>query len=69
MKYILKYLKTKQNLLKIFFKSISFVKSFKEVDAKEITNKKILKSINDYETKKKKPTPLSLDELKKMINA
>jgi hypothetical protein len=53
MKYILEIPQNKAKFAKDFFKSISFVKSIKEVDAKEITNKRILKSINDYETKKK----------------
>lgn len=54
MKYILKVFQNKAKFAKVLFKSISFVKSIKEVgDANEITNKRILKSINDYETKKK----------------
>ncbi len=68
MKYILEIPQNKAKFAKDFFKSISFVKSFKEIEANEITDKKILKSINDYENKKKKPTPMSLEELKLMIN-
>ncbi len=54
-----------------FLKSISFVKKLKidVLDKNEITNPDIIKSIEEYESKKVQPTPLSLEELKAMINA
>lgn len=52
-----------------FFENISFVKNVKAIAANEITNPAILQSIEAYESGKLKPTPLSLAELKVMINA
>jgi hypothetical protein len=52
-----------------FFKTISFVKKVRVIASNEITNPAILQSIDDYEKGKAKPTPLSLAELKVMINA
>jgi hypothetical protein len=52
-----------------FFKTISFVKKFRAIASNEITNPAILQSIDDHEKGKEKPTPLSLAELKAMINA
>lgn len=52
-----------------FFKSISFIKKSKAIPINEITNPTILKSIEEYETKKTNATPLSLKELKKFLNA
>ena len=54
---------------KKFFKNISFVKNVKTIAANEITNDAILQSIEAYEQGRIKPTPLSLAELKAMINA
>ena len=51
-----------------FFKSISFIKKSKAIPKNEITNLLILKSIEDYESKKINSTPLSLKELKKFLN-
>ena len=51
-----------------FFKSISFIKKSKVIPKNEITNSLILKSIEDYESKKINSTPLSLKELKKFLN-
>ena len=51
-----------------FFKSISFIKKSKAIAKNEITNPLILKSIEDYESKKINSTPLSLKELKKFLN-
>ena len=50
-------------------KSISFVKNVKQVAKNEISNPVILQSIEEYEKRKVKPTPLNLAELKAMINA
>ncbi|MDB5123717.1 MAG: hypothetical protein JWP94_1846 [Mucilaginibacter sp.] len=52
-----------------FFKNIRFVKKVKAIAANEITNPAILQSIDAYEQDKTKPTPLSLTELKAMLNA
>lgn len=52
-----------------FFKSISFIKKAKPVAKNEITNPSILKSIEDYESGKVKPTIVNLAQLKKIINA
>ncbi len=52
-----------------FFKTISFVKKVSAVAPNEITNPDILRSIEDYENGKAKPTLLNLAELKKMIHA
>lgn len=69
MKLILDIPENKLTLAKEFFNSISFIKSVKEVAANEVTNPSILKSIEDYEAKKVSPTPMSLAELKKLLNA
>jgi hypothetical protein len=52
-----------------FLKNISFVKNVQVMANDEITNPAILKSIEDYESGKVKPTPLNLAELKAMIDA
>ena len=52
-----------------FLKNISFIKMVKPIANNEITNPGILKSIEEYEAGKVSPTPLSLSELKSMINA
>ena len=59
----------KLSFLLEFFKNISFVKKVKVFEHNEITNPKILSSIEEYETKKTQPTPMSIEELKKMIHA
>lgn len=52
-----------------FFKNIRFIKKVKAIAPNEITNPAILQSIEAYEQDKTKPTPLSLIELKAMLNA
>jgi hypothetical protein len=52
-----------------FFKNISFVKKATAIAKNQITNPAILQSIQDYESKKIKPTPLNLAELKAMLHA
>lgn len=59
----------KASFVEEFFKAISFVKKVRPIASNEITNPKILKSIESYEKKIVNPTPLNLSELKKMINA
>ena len=69
MKLILEIPENKIAFAKEFFKSISFIKDIKTIAPNEITNATILKSIEDYESKKVSASPLSLVELKAMINA
>jgi hypothetical protein len=69
MKYILDIPENKSAFAVEFFKSVSFVKKVTLVLPNEITNQAILKSIEDYESKSTKPTPLNLAELKAMLNA
>jgi hypothetical protein len=52
-----------------FLKNISFIKKAKPIAKNEITNPAILQSIEAYEKKKLKPTPVNLAELKAMIHA
>lgn len=59
----------KRDFVEEFFKTISFVKKVKIVAQNEITNPAILDSIEAYEKGKMKPTPVSLSELKSMIDA
>ena len=61
----------KSSFILEFLKSITFIKKVKidVIEKNEITNPEILKSIEDYETRKVSPTPLNLAELKAMINA
>ena len=69
MKYILEIPENKTAFAEEFFKSVSFIKNIKIIEPNEITNSSLLKSIEDYENKNVKPTPLNLSELKAMINA
>ena len=52
-----------------FFKNLSFIKKAKAVDKNEITNIAVLKSIEDYESGKFKPTIVNLGQLKKILHA
>lgn len=69
MKILVEVADNKVNFAMEFFKNIPFIKNTRSIDKNEITNPSILKSIEDYENKKTNPTPLSLKELKKFINA
>ena len=69
MKYILEILENKIAFAEEFFKSVSFIKKIKAIASNEISNISILKSIEDYESKNIKATPLNLAELKAMIDA
>jgi len=68
MKYLLEIADNKKTFAEEFFKSVSFIKNAKQIMPNEITNPAILKSIEEYEKGKAKPTPLSLTTLKKMLN-
>jgi hypothetical protein len=68
MKYVLEVPDNKSDFAEEFFKTISFVKNIKQIASNEITNPSILQSIDDYETGISTPTPLSLKELKVMLN-
>jgi hypothetical protein len=69
MKYIIDVENNKKAFVEAFFKSISFVKNVKVISENEITNPAILKSIDAYEKNKVKPKAISLEKLKKMLNA
>ena len=69
MKYILEVADNEIEFAEEFFKKVSFIKKVKALKKNEITNPEILQSIEDYESKKLTPTPLSLKELKEMLNA
>ena len=69
MKYILEIPENKIAFAEEFFKSVSFIKKIKAIASNEISNISILKSIEDYESKNIKATPLNLAELKAMIDA
>lgn len=69
MRYILDIDDNKSTFAEEFFKTISFVKKVQAIPTNQITNPEILQSIDDYEKRKIKPTPLNLAELKAMINA
>lgn len=61
----------KSSFILEFLKSISFIKKVKVdvIEKNEITNADVLQTIKDYESRKVTPTPMSLAELKAMINA
>ena len=69
MKYILDIPENKSAFAEEFFKSVNFVTKIKVISSNEITNSAILKSIEEYESKKIIPTPLNLKELKEMLDA
>jgi hypothetical protein len=69
MKYIIDVADNKKAFVEAFFKSISFVKKVKAISENEITNPAILRSIDAYEKNKLKPQAISLEKLKKMLNA
>jgi uncharacterized protein YlbG (UPF0298 family) len=50
-------------------RSLNFVRKVSLISENEITNPEILQSIQDYESGKIKPTPMSLLELKNLIDA
>jgi hypothetical protein len=59
----------KMPLVQDFLRAISFVRHVRVVPHNEITNAAILQSIEAYESGMVSPTPLSLSELKEMLNA
>ena len=69
MKYILDIPENKSAFAEEFFKSVNFITKIKVISSNEITNSAILKSIEEYESKKIIPTPLNLKELKEMLDA
>lgn len=52
-----------------FLKSLSWMKAVSEPEENYISSKKILNSIEDYEQGKSQPVPMSLKELKALLNA
>jgi hypothetical protein len=69
MKYLIDIADNKTAFAEELFKNISFVKNVKAIDNNEITNPKILQSIEQYEKGNKIPTLLNLADLKEFINA
>ena len=69
MKILIEIPDNKAALALEFFKNISFIKKAKPVAKNEITNAVNLKSIENYESGKVKPTVINLAQLKKIINA
>lgn len=68
MKYILEIAENKSDFAEEFFKTISFIKNVKAIPSNEITNPTILHNIEAYENGKQKASPISLAELKLMLN-
>ena len=52
-----------------FLRSLSWIKTVSEPDDKIITSNKILNSIEEYERGTSQPAPMSLSELKALLNA
>ncbi len=69
MKYVVEVIDKDVDLAEEFLKKVSFIKKAKALKPNEITNPEILKSIEEYEQGKVKPTPLSLKKLKALLNA
>ncbi len=69
MKYVVEVIDKDVDFAEEFFKKVSFIKKAKALKPNEITNPEILKSIEEYEQGKVKPTPLSLKKLKALLNA
>lgn len=69
MRYIIDIADNKSAFAEEFFKTISFVKTVTPIAPNEITKPSLLKSIEDYETRRVKPTPLNLEDLKALIRA
>lgn len=69
MKILLEISDNKAELFLEFIKNIPFIKKAEKLTAGQVTNIAILQSIEDYETGKVQPTPCSLADLKKLINA
>lgn len=59
----------KLNLVLEFLSGVSFIKNLKTIAPKEITNPKVLRSIEAYEKGDVHPTSMSLSELKTLLNA
>ncbi len=68
MKYILEIEEDKVSVAEELFKSIPFVRNVIAVQPNEIINQSICKSIEQYESGKVVPTPLSLVDLKQMLH-
>lgn len=68
MKIVLEIPDNKIRFAEEFFKSISFIKKIRFMESNEISNPTILKSIEDYEQGKVEPSPLNLDDLKKILS-
>jgi hypothetical protein len=69
MKYLIDVADNKTAFAEELFKNISFVKNVKAIAKNEITNPRILQSIEQYEKGKTIPTLLNLADLKEYVNA
>ncbi|MBX7153839.1 MAG: hypothetical protein U0Y96_08440 [Candidatus Kapaibacterium sp.] len=69
MKFVIDVSDDKRDVAEELFKNISFIKNIQLIEANEVTNPVLLQSIEQYESKSTIPTPLSLDDLKKLIYA
>lgn len=69
MRILLEVSDNKADLFLEFIRNLPFVKKSEKVSDNEVTNPKILRSIEDYEQGKVSPTPANLEELKALINA
>ena len=52
-----------------FLKSLSYIKAVSGPEVNKVSRKKILKSIEEYETGISQPVAMSLSELKALLNA
>jgi hypothetical protein len=52
-----------------FLRSLSWIKTVSNPEEKKVTSEKVRNSIEEYEKGISQPVPISLDELKKLLNA
>jgi hypothetical protein len=69
MKYLLDIPEEKALEAENLFRSIDFIEQFRVIAPNEITNSTLLESIESFESGKVLPTPLTLKELKELIDA
>jgi hypothetical protein len=69
MKYLLDIPEERAKEAEKLFSSTDFIENFHVVSPNEITNSTVMESIEAYESGRIIPTPLSLKELKDLIDA
>ncbi len=69
MKYLVEIPEEMIGQAESLFENTDFIKQFRKIAPNEITNQKIMDSIEAYETRRIKPTPLTFQELKELIDA